>query len=274
MPPLFTITQDDFESGTTFGGSGYWETYWRLAGHAFITSSFSSRGPPHGGSFQLILWASSTEARRSADLSRETSVRLQFWARADSFEPGDLAEALVCSQGCEQEASWVVLKSWVDGEDDNTYRFHDLALPRAMLAKELWIKFRARMSDTDDWLYIDDVALVSPMPGPTPTPTPTPIPPAPAPPPPAPAPQTSDVQANDSLRFVPQDITIKVGDTVRWTNVGQIPHTITFSDQSIPSDSFFGSDERFGVTFSSPGTFRYVCEFHPPNMVGTINVQP
>src|SRR3546814_3076933 len=35
------------------------------------------------------------------------------------------------------------------------------------------------------------------------------------------------VKMNDSLRFVPTEITIKAGDTVEWRNVGVVPHTVT-----------------------------------------------
>ena len=72
-------------------------------------------------------------------------------------------------------------------------------------------------------------------------------------------------------------VTIKVGGTVRWTNVGTVSHTVSFGDQSIPSrgtQNPLASDQTFNVTFSSEGTFNYVCIFHPPNMVGKVIVEP
>ena len=107
---------------------------------------------------------------------------------------------LVCSHSCGVDANWTVLKTWVDGEDDNTYRLYDFSLPRSMLVKQFWVKFRAEMSATDDWLVVDDLKLVSAMPGPTPTPTPTSIPVEPPPPTPEPT----------STPIPPQTITVTV----------------------------------------------------------------
>ena len=211
--PLFSITQDDFESGGLFGGTGYWmRRPWRLAGDASITSRTAFRGPPHSGSFHLMLRAGATEARRSVDLSRETAVRLQFWAKADSFEPGDHAEALICSHDCRDDANWTVINSWVDGEDDNTYRLFDFALRPDMLAKEFWVRFRGSMSGADALVSIDDVTFVSPMPGPTPTPLPTPTPTA------TPRPTPVPPVGYDIVEEKLEDITIPVGTTVTWTN--------------------------------------------------------
>ena len=92
-------------------------------------------------------------------------------------------------------------------------------------------------------------------------------------------PKVFEVQANNDLTFGPETITIQVGDTVRWTNVGVAGnwHTITFEDPSIPSvklPDFFKEEETHTVTFTRAGRFDYVCEIHPPDMVGTIRVQP
>jgi plastocyanin len=38
-------------------------------------------------------------------------------------------------------------------------------------------------------------------------------------------------------RFVPASVTIKVGDTVRWTNVSGGPHDVTFWSDSIPANA-------------------------------------
>ena len=122
-----------------------------------------------------------------------------------------------------------------------------------------------------------DLPVAEPTPTPTPPPTPTPAPtpnphhhtPTPNPHPP----QRYVVEANESLVFVPQNQVVAVGDTVVWTNVGQIPHTVTFDDPGIPSDSFLDAGDTFSLAFDTAGTFIYRCDFHPPDMVGTIVVQ-
>ena len=53
---------------------------------------------------------------------------------------------------------------------------HRFVLPGEVLTKEFSLRFVADMSGEDDWVFIDDVAFLSAMPGPTPTPTPTPQP--------------------------------------------------------------------------------------------------
>ncbi len=63
-------------------------------------------------------------------------------------------------------------------------------------------------------------ATPTPMPTPTPVPTPTPMPTAT----PTPAPMIHDVSMVDNV-FEPADITIKVGDTIRWINNGSLNHT-------------------------------------------------
>ena len=130
----------------------------------------------------MIIRAGRSEARRSVDLSRETAISLQFWAKADAFEPESQVGALVCSRDCADDANWTTVKSWSDGVDDIIYRPYGFAIPSDMLTREFWIRFQIGLSDTPASLFIDDVKFVSPMPGPTPTPTPTPTPrPAPAP---------------------------------------------------------------------------------------------
>ena len=86
--PLFTITLDDFEEEVARGATDYWRTSWRLNGAAFITGRFNARVEPHGGSEQLVLRGEGSGARRASNLSRETAVRLQLWAKAYSFVRG------------------------------------------------------------------------------------------------------------------------------------------------------------------------------------------
>lgn len=83
----------------------------------------------------------------------------------------------------------------------------------------------------------------------------------------------TEVSATDDRVFFPQDLTITLGDTVRWTNSGNTPHTITFSDGAVPSLNLFAGRQTYEVTFSKAGTFHYLCQFHS-DMVGSITVTP
>jgi len=88
-------------------------------------------------------------------------------------------------------------------------------------------------------------------------------------------------------RFVPETVTIAVGDTVKWTNPAFVTHTVTFdpSMAAIPADvalppgvSPFDSgnideDQSFNHTFTVKGSYKYVCKYHEAmGMVGTVIV--
>jgi plastocyanin len=70
--------------------------------------------------------------------------------------------------------------------------------------------------------------------------------------------------------FSPTSVTVAVGDTVTWHNTGQTPHTATADDGSFNTGTINpgGSGSH---TFSSPGTFNYICTIHP-NMKATVRV--
>ena len=276
--PVFSITQDGLERGTVSGGVGYWSTPWQLDGQAFILR-FSGKGPPRTGRFHLLLRGKQGDARRSVNLTRETDVRLQFWARALSFEQGDNAEAMVCWTRCGDESSWTVIARWTDGDDGDVYRLHTFRLTCEMLTKQFTIRFRTSTTDSDDWLFIDDISLVSPMPAPTFTPVPTPTP-TPAPPPP---PKPTSVPAPTRQSFITglslEDLDISVGTEVTWFNQdfrdhiivpGTPPGTITAGFKVSPrlkqGDSFSRS---FGAVVDIP----YFCTLHPDSMVARIQVR-
>ncbi len=70
--------------------------------------------------------------------------------------------------------------------------------------------------------------------------------------------------------FDPNGVTVHAGDTVTWTNDGKVAsgHTVTgkgFDSGVLPSG------KTYSHTFSSPGTFSYVCQIHP-FMKGTVTV--
>jgi plastocyanin len=71
--------------------------------------------------------------------------------------------------------------------------------------------------------------------------------------------------------FEPATITIPVGTTVRWTNDGKQPHTVSSSTGAWESgDVLPGKD--FTATFTATGTFEYYCKYHK-GMKGTVIVK-
>ncbi len=61
--------------------------------------------------------------------------------------------------------------------------------------------------------------------------------------------------------FSPQQLTVKVGTTVIWTNKDTMVHTVTADDKSFDSGNLNPGD-TFKFTFMKTGTFRYYCKIH------------
>jgi len=150
-PPPYTLAWDDFESEGWAGGSG-WSEDWYHTGDASIRSSDS----PYEGSYHLRLRRASGYVDRPLNLSGQVNVRLQFWAKAKSFEPGETATASVSPDG----ATWFTVRTWVDGEDDKVYRFEDIDLSSYSMTSEFWIAFDAEMSSSNDYFWVDDLKIV------------------------------------------------------------------------------------------------------------------
>ena len=75
----------------------------------------------------------------------------------------------------------------------------------------------------------------------------------------------------DNFTFNPQQITVKAGTTVVWTNHDDIPHTVTSSTKVFKSNAL-DTDDKFLFTFTTPGSYLYFCALHP-HMTGSIVVE-
>jgi plastocyanin len=119
-----------------------------------------------------------------------------------------------------------------------------------------------------------------------------------------------DVRIQDFV-FSPATLTVKVGTTVRWTNYGPSPHTVTTDlalwgsgtlnapmsggpgmgggsgmggamGGGMAGGSYGGGTSSpggiFQFTFTEPGTYTYHCTIHPPGtylaFTGTVTVTP
>jgi len=146
-----TVASDDFESGGFAGGTG-WLAGWYDNGDATVTDS----GTPYEGSYHLRLRRDTGYVDRTVDLSDAVSARLQFWAKANSFESGEEAYCLISPDG----THWTTVHTWVDGDDDDVYRFYDIDLSPYELTSVFWIAFEAGMSGKKDYFYVDDLNIV------------------------------------------------------------------------------------------------------------------
>ena len=75
----------------------------------------------------------------------------------------------------------------------------------------------------------------------------------------------------DNFTFVPKELTVAVGTTVKWVNHDDIPHTVVDKNKAFRSKAL-DTNDSFSFTFASAGTFDYFCGLHP-HMVGKIIVK-
>lgn len=101
--------------------------------------------------------------------------------------------------------------------------------------------------------------------------------------------ETNVVKMTSSMRYEPAEITVKVGETVRWKNASFMPHTVTADpslakkagDAMLPpgatpfNSGNIGIGKSFDYTFAAPGMYKYFCIPHESQgMVGTVIVKP
>jgi amicyanin len=74
----------------------------------------------------------------------------------------------------------------------------------------------------------------------------------------------------DNFTFTPPELTVKVGDTVTWTNRDDIPHTVVSAGKF--RSKALDTDNSFSFTFTEAGDYTYFCGLHP-HMTGMIKVE-
>ncbi len=77
----------------------------------------------------------------------------------------------------------------------------------------------------------------------------------------------------DNFTFKPQQLTVKAGATVTWTNKDDIPHGIASANDAFARSKALDTDDSYSFIFAAPGTYQYFCYLHP-HMTGTIVVEP
>lgn len=80
-----------------------------------------------------------------------------------------------------------------------------------------------------------------------------------------------DISITDDKDFLPEDLTINIGDTVTWTNDDDGAHTVTADDGQFDSGNM-GEGATWSYTFTEAGTYEYKCKYHS-SMTGTVIVE-
>ncbi len=86
------------------------------------------------------------------------------------------------------------------------------------------------------------------------------------------APTSTDAVAMQNQAFGPKAITVKVGQTVTWTNMDVDSHTVTFDAGDVKS-GVLAPNSTFAHLFGAAGTFAYHCTIHA-DMHGVVVVTP
>lgn len=73
----------------------------------------------------------------------------------------------------------------------------------------------------------------------------------------------------------PANLTVKVGTKVEWINKDSTLHNVTFKpgDPAEFKSKDFNKGGTATFTFDKPGTYKYLCTFHPGSMNGVITVK-
>lgn len=85
---------------------------------------------------------------------------------------------------------------------------------------------------------------------------------------PSPAPAVVHIK---NFAYVPDTVTIRPGQSVRFIEDDETPHTVTATDHSYDSGNLNQKD-RWTHTFTKEGTYTYFCAYHP-YMKGTVIVK-
>jgi plastocyanin len=79
--------------------------------------------------------------------------------------------------------------------------------------------------------------------------------------------------AISNFKFVPPSVSVTKGGSITWMNKDSAAHTATLDqgDGAFDTGTLNQGDSK-KLTFSTPGTFAYICSFHP-FMKGTVVVE-
>src|SRR4051812_5314519 len=75
-----------------------------------------------------------------------------------------------------------------------------------------------------------------------------------------------------NFKFMPAAVKVSEGGSITWTNEDSAAHTATLSSGAGAFDTgTLDQGDAKKLTFSKPGTYAYICAFHP-FMKGTVVV--
>lgn len=100
--------------------------------------------------------------------------------------------------------------------------------------------------------------------------------------------RTKLIEMTDEMKFMPETLTVSVGETLVWVNRGSLPHTATNNpiNAAVPEHNVLPAGatswdskalqegEFFKYKFTVPGNYTYSCTLHEANgMIGHLIVR-
>lgn len=75
----------------------------------------------------------------------------------------------------------------------------------------------------------------------------------------------------DKLKFIPETLTVKAGETVYFKNSETALHTVNVDGKNVSGN--MKKNDVFTWVFQQPGSYKITCDYHP-QMKATITVEP
>jgi plastocyanin len=76
-----------------------------------------------------------------------------------------------------------------------------------------------------------------------------------------------------NFTFEPSTLTVSAGTVLTWLNEDDAPHTVIGTDPESPLKSQpLDTGDRYSISLTKPGTYRYFCSLHP-HMTGIVIVR-
>jgi plastocyanin len=72
--------------------------------------------------------------------------------------------------------------------------------------------------------------------------------------------------------FDPETVTAAAGDTIELSNEGDSPHNLQAEEAGLDEDVDPGETVSVDLGDVEPGTYDFICKFHPDDMKGTLEV--
>lgn len=72
--------------------------------------------------------------------------------------------------------------------------------------------------------------------------------------------------------FQPESLTVAAGDTIEYTNEDDAEHNISAEEADLDEDVEAGSSTTVDLADVDPGTYDFICKYHPDSMKGTLEV--